>query len=186
MLLQSEPLAVPGLLHLRPIVFMDQRGWYLTVADEAELGAAGIHDRFVRDSIVYADKTGTVFGLHYQLPPRSQARILRVLRGSIFAAAVDVRRNSSTFGRAGSIELSYMNSSQLYAMAGFALGWCSLEPATEVLIKASAPDDPALARGINWRDPALKIAWPIRAADAIISVEDIDQPMLADQTDLLD
>ena len=185
-LFDATPHVLPGLLLLRPVTMMDRLGWVSLVYDEAPLGDLGIHDRFTRDAIIYAERPGTVRGLHYQLPPQQQARILRVLRGSVFVAAVDVRRGSSMFGRAATARLSYMEGAQLYAMPGFALGWCSLEPATELLVKSSAAEQPDLQRGINWRDPALKLDWPVRAADAAINAEDVGLPMLADQTELPD
>src|SRR3546814_4839906 len=98
--------------------------------------------------------------------------------GSAFVAAVDVRRGSPTFGRSATITISYMDGAQFYAMPGFALGWCSLEPATELLVKTSAEDRPDLQRGINWHDPALKLDWPVRAADALIGVEDVGLPKI--------
>lgn len=185
-LFDATPHVLPGLLLLRPATVMDSFGWVSVAYDESLLGNLGIHDRFRRDLIAYADRRGTVQGLHYQLAPQQQARLLRVLRGSAFIAAVDVRRGSSTFGRSATITLSYMDGAQFYAMPGFALGWCSLEPATELLVKTSAEDRPDLQRGINWRDPALKLDWPVRAADALIGGEDVGLPMLADQTDLPD
>ncbi len=185
-LIAATPLAVPGLLLLRPAAMMDRQGWISVIADEAALGAVGVHDRFIRDTIIYAEHAGSVRGLHYQLAPRRQARIVRVLRGRAYVVAVDVRRGSATFGRSGAAALSYMDGAQVYAMPGFALGWCSLDPATELLVKSSAVDDPELQRGINWRDPALKLDWPVRAADAHIEVEDVGLPMLADQPDLPD
>ena len=185
-LFDAAPHVLPGLLTLQPVTVMDRFGWASVTYDEAVLGNLGIHDRFVTDSIHYADKPHTVQGLHYQLAPGQQARLLRVLRGSLFVAAVDVRRSSPMFGRSATIRLSYMDGVQFYAMPGFALGWCSLDPATELLVKASAPEQSELRRGINWRDPALKIDWPVRGADALISVEDVGLPMLADQTELPD
>lgn len=183
-LFDAAPHVLPGLLMLRPVAVMDRFGWFSIAYDEAVLGTLGIHDRFVRDTIIYADKRGTVQGLHYQLDPVRQARILRVLRGGLFVAAVDVRRSSPMFGRAATATLSYMDGVQFYAMPGFALGWCSLDPATELLVKSSALEQPDLQRGINWRDPALKIEWPIRSVDALIGVEDVGLPMLSDQTEL--
>jgi dTDP-4-dehydrorhamnose 3,5-epimerase len=183
-LFDAVPHVLPGLLLLRPTTVMDRFGWASIPYDEVALGNLGIHDRFVRDTILYADKRGTVQGLHYQLAPVRQARLLRVLRGSVFVAAVDVRRSSPMFGRSAAGTLTYMEGAQLYVMPGFALGWCSLDPATELLIKSSAAEQPDLQRGINWRDPALKLDWPVRAADALIGVEDVGLPMLADQPDL--
>lgn len=181
---KTKPLSIAGLLELYPATVMNTRGWISAVHNEAVLGSLGIHDRFVDDRIVYSEKPGTVRGLRYQVAPARQALLLRVLRGSMFVAAVDLRRDSASFGRAASLVLSYMSGNQLYVMPGFAVGWCNRDPATELLVKASADHRPDLLRGIDWRDPTLKIEWPVRAADAIIDPEDIDQPQLAEQTAL--
>jgi dTDP-4-dehydrorhamnose 3,5-epimerase len=181
----ATPLAVPGLLLIRPDTVMDQQGWTSAVYNEAALGAVGVHDRFVDDRIIYAEKAGNVRGLRYQLAPASQASLLRVLHGRLFVAAVDMRRDSATFGRAGTATISYMGSEQFYAMAGFAVGWCSLDNATQILLKTSADVSPALLRGIAWNDPALKIDWPVRLEEAEVMIADTDQPLLAGQQDLL-
>lgn len=180
----AKPLPIAGLLQILPETVMHQHGWVSAVHNDAKLGAIGIHDRFVDDRIIYLDKKGTVRGLRYQVHPAEQALLLRPMRGKLFVAAVDLRRGSPTFGRSASLTLDYMAGNQLYATAGFAIGWCSLEPATEFLLKASADHNPDLLRGIDWRDPTLKIEWPVRAVDAVILPEDVDQPQLAEQTDL--
>jgi dTDP-4-dehydrorhamnose 3,5-epimerase len=180
----AQPV-LPGCLLMRAPTLMLGEGWSSPIYSEQHMGQIGIHDRFVEDYIHYADKIGTVRGPRYQIAPGTQAMLVRVLRGSIHVVAIDVRKSSSTFGRAMQAVISYMGAEQLYAMQGFALGWCSLEPAVEVLIKTSASFEPELERGINWRDPALGLAWPVRPADAVVPAEDVDQPMLADQPDLL-
>lgn len=182
----TSPLAIPGLLLIRPNTVMDQQGWTSAVYNEAAFGAAGIHDRFVDDRIMYAAKPGNVRGLRYQLAPATQATLLRVLRGSLFVVAVDVRRSSSSFGRAASTTISYMGGEQFYAMAGFAVGWCSLEAATETFLKTTADSRPDLMRGIAWDDPALQIAWPVKPEEAEVMIADTDEPTLATQPDLLD
>lgn len=184
--MQIRPLAIPDVLLLRPAAVMDQRGWVSVIYDEAAFTAAGIASRFTQDMIIYADKPGTVRGLRYQLAPKAQATLMRVLRGQAFAVAIDLRRPSPHFGRAVTQPLSYMDGASLYVPEGFATGWCSTAAATEMLVRTSVADDAGLVRGLNWRDPALGIDWPVKAADAIISVADIDQPMLADQPDLFD
>jgi len=181
---QAKPLQIAGLLHILPETVMYRHGWIGPVHNDAKLGEIGIHDRFVDDRIIYFDQPGTVRGLRYQVQPAEQALLLRVVRGKLFVAAVDLRRGSSSFGRSVTLTLSAMSGNQLYATAGFAIGWCSLEPATELLLKASADHQPELLRGIDWRDPTLKIDWPVRAGDAIILPEDVDQPQLYEQTDL--
>lgn len=182
---QIAPPVLPGCLLMRAPTLMLGEGWSSPIHSESHMGQLGIHDRFVEDWIHYAHKPGTVRGPRYQIAPGSQAMLLRVLRGRIFFAAIDVRRDSGTLGKVMQGEMSYMGAEQLYAMPGFAVGWCSMEATVEVLVKTSAGSDPALERGINWCDPALGIKWPVRPGDAIVSAEDISQPMLADQPDLL-
>jgi dTDP-4-dehydrorhamnose 3,5-epimerase len=181
----ATPLAIPGLLLIRPDTIMDQQGWTSAVYNESAFGGIGVHDRFVDDRILYSEKPGNIRGLRYQLEPESQATLLRVLHGQLFVAAVDVRRGSSTFGRAATARISYMGSEQFYAMAGFAVGWCSLEGATQVLVKTSANVNPGLVRGIAWNDSALKIDWPVKPGEAEVMIADTDQPLLAHQQDLL-
>lgn len=185
-MLRTQPLSISGLLLLWPDAVMDGQGWQSVIYRDSAMAAAGVHDRFVQDSIVYMDKPGSLRGLSYQLPPAAQALLLRVLRGRVMAAMVDVRRSSPSFGRVVTTNLTYMGGEQLYIMPGFAWGWCSGEPKTELLIKASAPDNPELQRGINARDPALNIAWPFPPAGLSVAPGDVDQPMLAEQPDLFD
>lgn len=182
---QIAPPVLPGCLLVRAPTVMLGEGWSSPVFSESHMGQIGIHDRFVEDWIHYADKPGTVRGPRYQLAPASQAILLRVLRGRIHVVAIDVRRASDTFGKVLQGEMSYMGAEQLYAMPGFAVGWCSMEAMVEVLVKASAESNPELERGINWCDPALGMKWPVRPVEAIVSAEDISRPMLVDQTDLL-
>ncbi|WP_374466529.1 dTDP-4-dehydrorhamnose 3,5-epimerase family protein [Ferrovibrio sp.] len=182
---QIAPPVLPGCLLVRAPTLMLGEGWSSPIFSESHMGRIGIHDRFVEDWIHYAHKPGAVRGPRYQLAPASQAMLLRVLRGRIYFAAIDVRKASDTFGKVLQGDISYMGAEQLYVMPGFAVGWCSMEPAVEVLVKASTESNPDLERGINWCDPALGIKWPVRPAEAIVSTEDISQPMLVDQIDLL-
>lgn len=185
-MLRTQPLSIPGLLMMWPEAVMDGQGWQSVIYREGTMAAAGLHDRFVQDSIVYMDKPGSLRGLHYQLPPGAQALLLRAIKGQATVAMVDVRRSSPSFGRAVTTSLTYMGGEQLYIMPGFAWGCCSGAAATELLVKASAPDNADLQRGINARDPALGISWPVPAGGMNFAPGDIDQPMLAEQPDLFD
>lgn len=185
-MLRTQPLSIAGLLKLWPDAVMDGLGWQSVIYSESAMGAAGVHDRFIQDSIAYMDKPGGLRGLHYQLPPAAQALLLRVLRGQATVAIADLRRSSPSFGRVVMADLTYMGGEQLYIMPGFAWGWCSGAASTELLVKASALDNPDLRRGINARDPALNISWPAPAGELNFAPGDIELPMLAEQPDLFD
>lgn len=121
---------------------------------------------------------GTVRGLHYQVPPKFQAKLVRVTRGRILDVAVDIRQGSPTYGQHVSVELSEDNGLQLYIPVGFAHGFCTLEDATEVSYKVSDFYSPDHDRGLLWNDPRIAIPWPITAAGAIVSEKDAAQPLL--------
>jgi len=184
--IRVNQLAIPDLIEIEPATFMDERGWFSETYSQRTYARLGIDAVFVQDNHSYSEKAGTVRGLHYQMQPSAQAKLIRVLRGRAVSVAVDIRRSSPTFGRHAKIELSGGQANQVYIPAGFAHGFCTLEPQTEVFYKASTFYDPANERGINWKDPALGIDWPVRAADAVLSPKDIEHPMLAEQPDLFD
>lgn len=177
---------LPEIIEIRPTVYMDERGWFSEIYNQRVFAKAGITVAFVQDNQSYSEKAGTVRGLHYQLLPSSQAKLVRVLRGSAVSVIVDIRRSSSTFGRHAKVQLSAAAGNQVFVPTGFAHGFCTTEPQTEVFYKASAFYDPQLERGINWADPALRIAWPVLPKAAVLSPKDIEHPMLADQPDLFD
>jgi dTDP-4-dehydrorhamnose 3,5-epimerase len=125
-----------------------------------------------------------VRGLHYQIVPTAQSKLVRVTRGRIFDVAVDIRRQSPTFGKFAFSELSADEWNQLYIPTGFAHGYCTLTPDAEVIYKVSAYYTPAHERAIRWDDPAIGIPWPVSEAAAIISDRDRKSPLLAQQPDL--
>jgi dTDP-4-dehydrorhamnose 3,5-epimerase len=127
---------------------------------------------------------GVVRGLHYQLPPAAQGKLVRVTRGAILDVAVDIRRASPTFGKHVSAVLSAENGHQIWVPAGFAHGYVTLEDHTEVLYKVTNPYAPELDRGIRWNDPALGIDWRIPEGEALLSQKDQVQPLLKDAVDL--
>lgn len=184
--LRVTPLAIPDVLMLWPAIFMDQRGWFSEVYNSKSFAAAGVSGNFPQDNQSYSEKKGTVRGLHYQIGSAAQAKLVRVLRGRSVSVVVDIRRSSPTFGRHVMAKLSAIDGNQLFIPVGFAHGFCTLEPQTEVFYKASSFYAPGAERGINWRDPTLGIPWPVEPADAVLSPKDIDNPMLADQPDLFD
>jgi dTDP-4-dehydrorhamnose 3,5-epimerase len=171
---------LPGLVLVRPRRFADARGYFVETYNEKTFAAAGISAAFVQDNQSVSVKPGTVRALHFQLPPASQAKLVRVVRGSIFDVAVDLRVGSPTFGRWISERLTAEGGEQLFVPRGFAHGLCTLEPDTEVAYKVDALYAPASDSGIIWNDPTLAINWPVRPDVAILSDKDAKLGHFAD------
>jgi dTDP-4-dehydrorhamnose 3,5-epimerase len=164
----------------------DTRGFFSEVWNARDFETAGISVTFVQDNHAGNPHKGTVRGLHYQIAPSAQGKLLRVTRGAIFDVAVDVRRGSPTFGQHAAAVLSSENWYQLWIPAGFAHGYCTLEDDTEVQYKTTAFYAPMHDRGIAWDDPDLKINWPVVNHDARLSDRDQRHPRLTQQADLFD
>ncbi len=161
--------------------FGDQRGWFTEVYSQHAFAALGIDAVFVQDNHSLSRPIGTLRGLHFQTPPHGQAKLVRCISGRIFDVAVDVRRNSPTFGRWVGAELSAENGNQLFIPVGFAHGFVTLEPECEITYKVSDVYAPLSDGGIRWNDPALAIDWPLPAgAGATLSQKDEKLPLLAD------
>lgn len=175
---------IPDARIIVPPKFGDERGFFSETYRYAKFAEHGIDAVFVQDNQSLSVHAGVVRGLHYQLPPFAQHKLVRVTRGAIFDVAVDIRRNSPTFGRHVTVTLSAENWRQMFVPIGFAHGFCTLEPDTEVIYKVSADYAPEHERGIRWDDPALGIAWPISADAAILSEKDRHNPALDAQPDL--
>jgi dTDP-4-dehydrorhamnose 3,5-epimerase len=158
--MQIETTDLPGVLILRPRVFEDPRGFFLESYNLETLRSHGIDTVFVQDNHSKSARD-TLRGLHYQLPPAGQVKLVRVVRGAIWDVAVDIRVGSPTFGRWAGAELSAENFRQLYIPTGFAHGFCVLSEEAEVLYKTSHVYSPAHERGILWNDATLQIAWPV-------------------------
>jgi dTDP-4-dehydrorhamnose 3,5-epimerase len=169
-------LQVPGVRVLRPARYGDARGWFSEVWRREWLP----DEEFVQDNHSASATPGTVRGLHFQVPPAVQGKLVRVARGAILDVAVDLRVGSPTFGGHAARILSAANGEMLWAPPGCAHGFCTLEPDTEVLYKVSgAPYAPDLERGLAWDDPGLGIAWPA-VAGAVISDRDRGWPAWQD------
>lgn len=174
----ATPLKPAGILLLRPEQFADSRGVFSEVYSRSKLLAQGIDVDFVQDNQSFSVSVGTVRGLHFQTQPFAQAKLVRVIRGCIWDVAVDIRKGSATFGQHVAVELSADNRLQLFIPVGFAHGFCTLEPRTEVIYKVSAPYAPRHDAGVLWNDPDLNIRWPIEAGQAVLSDKDIRLPRL--------
>jgi dTDP-4-dehydrorhamnose 3,5-epimerase len=134
----------------------------------------------VQDNQSLSAEVGVLRGLHFQVAPFAQDKLIRVLRGSIFDVSVDLRRGSPTYGKWASCVLSARDGNQLLVPVGFAHGFVTLEPDVEVFYKVSAPYAPDCELGIRWNDPAIGIAWPLEGRKPVLSSKDASAPLLAD------
>jgi len=157
---------------------VDDRGWFSEIFHEKRLRDLGITCRFVQDNQAISRRAGTLRGLHFQLPPAAQAKLVSVLRGRILDVAVDIRSGSPTFGKYVSIELSAENGRQLYIPVGFAHGYLTLEDDVVLVYKVSDYYAPAYDSGICWNDPDIAIPWPFKDTDIIASDKDRRLPVL--------
>jgi dTDP-4-dehydrorhamnose 3,5-epimerase len=161
---------IPEVKILTPRLLSDERGFFsgtYRVARFAE--AAGTMAVFVQDNQSLSRDRGIVRGLHFQTDPSAQGKLIHILRGAIIDVAVDIRQKSPPFGRHVVAEISARNWSQIWITAGFARGFCTLEPFTRVVYKTTACYDLACDKGPRWNDPARAIAWPVGEADAILA-----------------
>jgi dTDP-4-dehydrorhamnose 3,5-epimerase len=165
---------------LRPVRHRDPRGFFSEIFREAVLREHGINISFVQENLSLSVERGVVRGLHFQLEPMCQAKLVRVGAGSIVDVAVDIRRGSPTYGRHVAVTLSAAEGNQLFVPEGFAHGFCTLEPHTEVIYKVNRYYSAEHDRGLAWNDPALGISWPVSEAEALLSDKDRRQPTLAE------
>jgi dTDP-4-dehydrorhamnose 3,5-epimerase len=175
-----ESLAIPDVKRLVPRVFRDERGEFAETYSQRALETAGLQVAFVQDNHSISRAKGVVRGLHFQKPPHAQGKLVRVTRGAVFDVAVDIREGSPTYGRHVATVLSAENWAQLWVPPGFAHGFCTLEPETEVLYKVTAYYAPESDSGIAWDDVALGIDWPVTVGEATLSDKDRRLPKLAD------
>ena len=157
---------------ITPKRHFDDRGWFSETFREMRLRDIGIPCRFVQENQSYSKDTGTLRGMHFQVPPAAQAKLIAVLRGRVLDVAVDVRRNSPTYGKFVSAELSAESGRQMYVPVGFAHGFLTLEDDVRVLYKVSEYYAPEYESGIRWNDPEVAMPWPVNDAAIILSDKD--------------
>ena len=179
-----EDTEIEGVKIVTPKKFGDARGFFSETYNGADWAKAGYHHVFVQDNHSLSAEVGTIRGLHFQAPPFAQDKLVRVARGRILDVAVDLRRTSPTFGRHVAVELSAQNWRQLLVPVGFAHGFVTLEPDTEVLYKVTKVYSPAHDCGVAFDDPDLAIAWPVAPDRAILSDKDRKLPRLRDAVEL--
>ncbi len=177
-------LDIPDVVEIRPRRFEDARGWFAETFKRSAFEAEGLVAEFPQDNRSLSRKPGTVRGLHFQLPPFAQAKLVSVARGAILDVAVDIRRGSPSFGRHVAVTLSAKNGTLLYVPEGFAHGFCTIEPDTEVIYKVSRPYSAAHERAVFWADPALGVDWPVDRGGALVSEKDVAAPMLSSAPEL--
>ena len=166
--------------------YFDQRGFFSETYNKRALMQAGIELDFVQDSHSLSVEKGVVRGLHYQIPPFAQDKLVRVVRGAVFDVAVDLRRSSPTFGRHVSVVLSAEDWNQILVPQGFAHGFVTLQPNTEVIYKVSNYYSRENDWGLFWADPDLAIPWPISQDAAIVSDKDKQLPRFSELREFLD
>ena len=168
-----------GLVIYEPMVFEDSRGFFFESFNEKIFARQGITRPFVQDN-QSRSSYGVIRGLHYQLSPHAQSKLVRVLTGKILDVAVDIRKGSPTYGRHFAVELSAENKKQLYIPHGFAHGFSVLSDTAEVLYKCDAFYNKESEGGIRYNDPILQIDWKIPAGKEVVSEKDIQNPLFVD------
>ncbi|CAN7617004.1 dTDP-4-dehydrorhamnose 3,5-epimerase [Pararhizobium sp. LjRoot238] len=179
---ELRTFSLDGVLELTPRRYEDERGFFTETYNAACFAAKGIDTTFVQDNHSYSAKAGTLRGLHYQLPPRAQAKLVRVVRGGVFDVVIDLRRGSPTFAKWVGIELSAEKGNQILVPVGFAHGFVTLEPDTEVLYKVSDFYSPDHDRAVRFDDPEIAIDWSANIDRLVISAKDRNAPLLANAT----
>lgn len=175
-----EDLELSGLKLVTPKKFGDERGFFSETHNEKTWANSGLNFDFVQDNHSLSRDVGTVRGLHFQTAPFAQDKLVRVVNGRILDVAVDLRRSSPTFGRHVAVELSKENWRQLFIPIGFAHGFVTLEPDTEVIYKVTNFYSPQHDCGVAWDDPDIGVDWPVAVENAVLSEKDRKWPRLRD------
>jgi dTDP-4-dehydrorhamnose 3,5-epimerase len=175
-----DHLGISGLLLISPKRHGDERGWFSEVFREDTFRREAGDITFVQHNQSYSKPKGTVRGLHFQLEPKAQGKLVRCPRGRVLDVAVDLRASSPTCGRHVTVELSAENGRQLWVPAGFAHGFCTLEEDCELAYMVTNYYSPEHDRGLRWNDPTLGIDWPVTEGDALLSPKDTRQPLFAE------
>ncbi|MEZ5817098.1 MAG: dTDP-4-dehydrorhamnose 3,5-epimerase [Hyphomicrobiaceae bacterium] len=178
--MRIEVLSIADVKLITPQIHRDERGFFSETFNARRLAEAGLPAHFVQDNHSLSRRKGVVRGLHFQIAPRAQGKLVRVTRGAILDVAVDIRKGSPSYGRHVTAVLSAENWAQLWVPVGFAHGFCTLEHDTEVQYKVTDYYAPECDRGLLWNDPGIGIDWPVGAGEAILSDKDRTHPRLAE------
>jgi dTDP-4-dehydrorhamnose 3,5-epimerase len=174
--MQIIPTGFDGLFEIIPPVYEDSRGWFFEFYKQSAFQRAGITEQFTQENISFS-RRGVIRGMHFQLPPFEQAKLVGVLQGEVLDAVADLRSNSPTFGKVFTCVLSATKHNMLMVPAGFAHGFAALTD-TIFIYKTTQPYNPAAEQGIRWNDPQLNISWPFDSP--ILSEKDRHLPTLAE------
>lgn len=180
-MLDVKPLSIAGVVVVSPRRFEDDRGYFeesFNARTFAETIGADI--AFVQDNESRSNRVGTVRGLHYQVDPMAQGKLVRVGAGALLDVVVDLRRSSPTYLQHVAVELDAESGRQLWVPPGMAHGFCTLRPDTIIQYKVTEYYHPASDRSLSWSDPTLGIEWPVTVADAVLSAKDADAPTVAE------
>jgi dTDP-4-dehydrorhamnose 3,5-epimerase len=179
-MVEVRSLGLDGVLEIVPPKFGDDRGFFSETYNALRLDARGVSLTFVQDNHSFSAAAGVLRGLHYQLPPRAQTKLVRVVRGRIFDVAVDIRQGSPSFAKWVGLELSAEKWNQILVPAGYAHGFVTLEPDTEVIYKVTDYYSPSHDRSIRFDDPSIGIEWPFEIDGLHLSAKDRSAPLLTD------
>jgi dTDP-4-dehydrorhamnose 3,5-epimerase len=177
---QFKPLAIPDVILITSARSVDARGYFSETYRASAFEEFGVRAMFVQDNQSMSIERGTVRGLHFQRPPKAQGKLISVLKGAIFDVAVDLRQSSRTYGNWVGTTLSAEGGEQLFVPRGFAHGFCTLDPCTDVAYKCDDYYDAGHESGIHFADPTLAIEWPVAAQDVVLSDRDKGLPAFWD------
>jgi dTDP-4-dehydrorhamnose 3,5-epimerase len=178
--MQIERLNIKDIFLIVPTKHRDQRGFFSETYRREVLAAEGVRAEFIQDNHVYSSESGVLRGLHFQIPPRAQGKLVRCARGTVLDVSVDIRNGSPTYGHHVAVELSAANWRQIWVPPGFAHGYLTLEADCEVIYKVTEYWASACERGLAWNDPSLAIDWGISAKDVKLADRDRLHPPLAE------
>ncbi|MBS0640737.1 MAG: dTDP-4-dehydrorhamnose 3,5-epimerase [Proteobacteria bacterium] len=178
--MKVESLAIPEVKLITPPRFNDPRGFFSETWNGGRFADAGVPGPFVQDNHAVSTARGVLRGLHCQIGPNAQGKLVRCVKGAIFDVAVDIRKGSPTYGKWVGAEISAANWTQIWVPVGFLHAYCTLTEETEVIYKVTAPYDKPAERGVIWNDPDIGIQWPVAAAQVLLSDKDKVLPRLRD------
>ncbi len=179
--MKVEKLAIPEVLLITPPKFGDSRGFFSETWSASKFKAQGFDERFVQDNQSFSAQKGTIRGLHCQMAPHAQGKLVRVIKGAIWDVAVDIRQGSPSYGKWVAAELSAENWAQLWIPGGFLHGFCTLLPDTEVIYKVTGDYAKDCERAVRWDDPTLALPWPVEPGEALLSDKDKQAPLFNPQ-----